>query len=205
MNGVKRSGVRFSIIIWNCHICQITSSLTIKKTKGPNIINFTIFRLWERIGERKRVQRILKIMLFKLQFMIEKYWSEVLTPFLRFLTSQSCVIRSQGRKIVKFMKFGTLISLNCERMWYLTDVPASHYDRKTDARPFDTIHDILRCLCLIQSLLKGRNAPIWRIGNRRVKFILRIWFFCVLHQEHNRAEIKLIVAWSPYKKIITET
>ena len=31
-----------------------------------------------------------------------------------------------------------------------------------DARPFDTIHDILECLSLIQSLLEGQNASIWR-------------------------------------------
>ena len=31
-----------------------------------------------------------------------------------------------------------------------------------DARPFATIHDILRFLSLVQSLLKGGNAPIWR-------------------------------------------
>ena len=49
-----------------------------------------------------------------------------------------------------------------------TDVPASIYDRKMDARLFDTIHEILRCLSLAQSLLKGRNAPIWRIGNQGV-------------------------------------
>ena len=30
------------------------------------------------------------------------------------------------------------------------------------ARPFDTIHDILQCLSLVQSGLKDRNAPIWR-------------------------------------------
>ena len=36
------------------------------------------------------------------------------------------------------------------------------YDRKNAARPFDTIHDILRSLSLVNSLLKGRNAPIWR-------------------------------------------
>ena len=42
----------------------------------------------------------------------------------------------------------------------LTDVP--NYDRKTDARRVDTILDILRFLSLAQSLLKGRNAPIWR-------------------------------------------
>ena len=55
-----------------------------------------------------------------------------------------------------------LIFLNCESTCDLADVPASIYDRKTAARPFDTIHDILRCLSLAQSLLKGRNAPIWR-------------------------------------------
>ena len=38
----------------------------------------------------------------------------------------------------------------------------SMYDRKNAARPFDTIHDILRCLSLVQSLPKGRNALIWR-------------------------------------------
>ena len=51
-----------------------------------------------------------------------------------------------------------------------TDIPASIYDRTIDARPFDTPNDILRCLSFVQSLFKDRNAPIWRIGNRRVKF-----------------------------------
>ena len=78
------------------------------------------------------------------------------------MTSHSRAIRSQSRKIVKLVKFGPLISLNCKSMCDLTDVLASIYDRKMDARPFDTIHDILRCLCLVQSLLEARNAPIWR-------------------------------------------
>ena len=47
------------------------------------------------------------------------------------------------------------------------------YDRKTAAWPFDTIHDILRSFSLAQSLLKGRNSPIWRIGNRGVKLYLK--------------------------------
>ena len=38
-----------------------------------------------------------------------------------------------------------------------------------DTRNFDTIHDMLRCLDLVQSLLKGQNAPIWPIWNRGVK------------------------------------
>ena len=56
-----------------------------------------------------------------------------------------------------------MLFLNCERTCGLTDVPASIYDRKTAARPFDTNHNILRCLSLSQFLLKGRNAPIWRM------------------------------------------
>ena len=39
-----------------------------------------------------------------------------------------------------------------------TDVLASLYDRKTAARAFDTIHDILRSLSLVESPSKGRNA-----------------------------------------------
>ena len=45
-------------------------------------------------------------------------------------------------------------------------------NRKMDAPNFDTVHDILRCLSLVQSLLKGRNAPIWRIGNQEVNMTL---------------------------------
>ena len=40
-----------------------------------------------------------------------------------------------------------------------------------DARPFDTIHDILRSLSIALFVLKGRNAQILRIGNRGVKEI----------------------------------
>ena len=36
------------------------------------------------------------------------------------------------------------------------------YDRKTAARPFDTIYDTLRSLSLVQCLLKDQNPPIWR-------------------------------------------
>ena len=53
--------------------------------------------------------------------------------------------------------------LNFESSLYLTDVPAAMYDRKTAARPFGTIHDILRSLSLVQSLFKGRNAPTLRL------------------------------------------
>ena len=57
---------------------------------------------------------------------------------------------------------------NCGSTCDLTDVPVSIYDRKTVDRPFHTIHDILQSLGLAQSLLKGRNALIWRSGKRVV-------------------------------------
>ena len=47
-------------------------------------------------------------------------------------------------------------------MCYFNNVSASNYDRKTDVRHFDTIHDILRCIRLVQWLFIDRNAPIWR-------------------------------------------
>ena len=70
------------------------------------------------------------------------------------MTSQCRAICSQSTKIVKFVKFGPLIFLNCESTCDLTDVAASIYDRKMDARPFDTTNDILRCLSYVQSLSK---------------------------------------------------
>ena len=42
-----------------------------------------------------------------------------------------------------------------------------------NAKYFDTHHDVLRYLSLVQSHLKGRNAPIWHIGAREVKVQLR--------------------------------
>ena len=54
------------------------------------------------------------------------------------------------------------IFLNSESAFDLIDVPGSIYDIKLTARRFDTINDILKSLSLAQSLLKGRNAPIWR-------------------------------------------
>ena len=60
------------------------------------------------------------------------------------------------------MIYVTLIFFNCKSKCDLTDVPGSIYDIKTVARRFRTIQDIQRSLSLAQSLLKGRNAPIWR-------------------------------------------
>ena len=51
---------------------------------------------------------------------------------------------------------------NCESSCDLPDNPSPIYDRKTASRRFDTTHIIIRSLSLLQSLLKGRNAQIWR-------------------------------------------
>ena len=57
-------------------------------------------------------------------------------------------------------------SFNCESTGDLTDTTASIYDRKTAARPFDTINDIFRSLSLVQTLLKDRKTPIRRQQER---------------------------------------
>ena len=78
------------------------------------------------------------------------------------MTPQSRAVRSQCPKIVKFGKFMALIFLKCKSTSDLTDIPALIYDRKTVARRFDTIYNILRPPSLVQSLLTGQNAPIGR-------------------------------------------
>ena len=78
------------------------------------------------------------------------------------MTLQSCAIRRQSRKIVKSEKIMAQTFFNYESTCDSTDLPASIYDRKMGARPFDTIYDILRCLSLVKPILKGRTAPIWR-------------------------------------------
>ena len=80
-------------------------------------------------------------------------------------------------KIVKFVKIMAQTFLNCESTCDLPDVQASLYDRKTAARSFGPIHDILRSPSLEQSLLKGRcvniaGANVYEtVGNRRVKML----------------------------------
>ena len=78
------------------------------------------------------------------------------------MTSQSRVIRSQNQKNHEICGIRTFDFLRSESKCDFTDVSAQIYDRKMDARPFDAIHDIVRCLSIVKSLLKGRNAPIWR-------------------------------------------
>ena len=90
------------------------------------------------------------------------------------MASQSRAIRSQSQIIVKFEKFMAQIFLNCESTSDWTDVIAWIYDRKTAVRHFETIHDVLRYLSLVKTLLKGQNAPAGInayeiVGNRRVK------------------------------------
>ena len=84
------------------------------------------------------------------------------------MTSRSRAIHSQGQEIVKDVKILAQTFLNSESTCYFKGILASIYDRKFAVRRSDTIHDILRYLSLAQCLLKGRNTPIWRKGNRGV-------------------------------------
>ena len=68
---------------------------------------------------------------------------------------------------------------------------------KKNTRPFDTICDILWALRLVQSLIKGRNAPIWHIENRRVKLdqkfseqnlVNKIWNYWALRGSRAHSE-----------------
>ena len=57
-------------------------------------------------------------------------------------------------------------SFDLESSCDLTDAEYSMYDRKIADRPFDSIHDILRSLSLVEFLLEGRNAPTHMILSR---------------------------------------
>ena len=86
------------------------------------------------------------------------------TPVQRFyelLVSQNPLSKFKNLKLVKIMAQPFFI---CESTWNLTDGSPSIYDGKTAARPVDTIHDILRSLSPVQSLLEGRNADLAHAG-----------------------------------------
>ena len=60
--------------------------------------------------------------------------------------------QKNGQNIINFtfFQFWDRTSRDCDSK----DVPASNYDRKIAARPFDTIHDILQRLIHAESALK---------------------------------------------------
>ena len=81
------------------------------------------------------------------------------------MTTQSPAIRSQSRKIGKFVKIMAQTFLNCESTGDFTNIPALIYHGKTEARPFDTIHDILRSLSLLQTdgLKRGSRMKFFNL------------------------------------------
>ena len=81
------------------------------------------------------------------------------TIFYDLSLSHNPLSKTKNREICEIRTF---YFFNCESTCNLTDVQASIYDRKMDARPFDSILDILRCLSPVQSILEDQNAPIWR-------------------------------------------
>ena len=79
---------------------------------------------------------------------------------------------------MKFVIFVPLIFSKCESTFVLTEARASIFDRKTAARPFDTNHDILWSLSLVQSLLKGAKSPNLQVGTQGLSgFVTCNWGF----------------------------
>ena len=156
----KRSGVHFYFINWSWSICQITRTLTIQQSLCHDFFKFRDFLTLRADCARLRDHRILKQVLLKLQFFISERQPVIFTLFSKsddLAVSHNPLSKSKKCEIKKIM---AQAFFNCEFQ--------SLYDWKTAARPFDTIHDILRSLTLAQSLLKGRNAPILGIWNRGV-------------------------------------
>ena len=89
----------------------------------------------------------------------------LISRFYDLKVSRNPPLKTKKREICEIN--GTDFS-NCESTCDLTDVPGAIYDWKSAARAFDTIHDILRSLSLVESLLKGKNAPIWRQRMQRI-------------------------------------
>ena len=117
------------------------------------------------------------------------------------MISQSRAIRSQSRKIVKIVKIMSEPIWNFESSCDLTNASASLYDRKTAARPFDTIHDIKLSISFAQSLLKGRNAPTGTSGTKGLTVIKIVALFDTFLREFsylNRQISKGIVVLWPF-------
>ena len=74
--------------------------------------------------------------------------------------------KTRASSVIRVVDF-----LYCQRTCDFKHVLGSIYDTEKAARHFDTIHVILRSLGLAQSLVEGKNAPIWRSGNRGVKIL----------------------------------
>ena len=98
-------------------------------------------------------------MIFK-YFTILRLWERIKD----YMNSQSRGIRYQCWKIVKFVKIKAQTFLICESKCDLTDVSPSIYDRKTAARPFDIIHDIIRSLSLVQYFSKAEMRQFGAYG-----------------------------------------
>ena len=96
------------------------------------------------------------------------------------MISQSCAIRSQSRKNVKFVKIMAQTFLNSESSCDLTDAPASMYDRKTAAGPFDTIHDILQFGAISSQRPKCANLAHREPSNLRVKYFEPILIISII-------------------------
>ena len=151
VGSVKRSGVHFSIINGSWIIFRITRTLTIEKIKGPNFTNFTMFWLWGRVARDREIKNLKKTVKTSGVYFSIINWSlnntiyNILCPL---------VFAQSAFKIKASWKLWNsgLSFFNCESTCDLTDVPALIYDRKMEARPFDTPrHSKMSQSCAISS------------------------------------------------------
>ena len=77
---------------------------TIREKHFHDFHKFHVFSTLRADCVSLRDHSILKRMLLQILFMINEQPSDILTPFLYSITSQSRVIRSQSLKIMKFLK-----------------------------------------------------------------------------------------------------
>ena len=80
---------------------------------------------------------------------------------------------------MKFVKFGHFIFLSFESACNLTDVPASIYDRKMDARPFDTTFYDVSVLCNLFSKAEMRQFDASGTDglSKKFRFILMQFYY----------------------------
>ena len=129
-------------------MCPIIFCLSIQEIKATNTKNFTFFRADCKRQRRHGIVGLTDILSFR-----------HLPQNSMISQSRESHYESKNQAICDIIGLDFLI---CENQYDSKDFPAPINDRKTAARPFDTINEILRSLGLAQSLLKSRNAQIWR-------------------------------------------
>ena len=120
-----------------------------------------IFWLLERTEQTEKLKNLERSVKTSGEYLslINLSLTNIFTIFYDLLVSRNPHSKPKNHEVCEIRAIDFLDS---ESTWDSTDVQAPIYDRKTAAKPFYTTHEIIRSLSLVQSLHKGRNAPLWR-------------------------------------------